>query len=121
MAQEFKYLFTPLKIGPITVRNRIMSLGHQEGMSKDGMPTEQWARYHAERAKGGVGLIELAAANVHPVTMSIANMNNIYDDKYIPGFRLVADMVHEHGAKIVAQIAHVGRNASSMISERLLT
>lgn len=118
--QQFKYLFMPIKVGPMTVRNRTASIGHMTLMARNGMPSEQLARYHAERARGGIGLIDMETAAVHPSSLRFANMSFIWDDKCIPGFKMVADMVHEHGAKVVTQIGHWGRNTSSAVTERPL-
>ena len=41
-AQQFKYLFTPIQIGPFTVKNRIMSAPHGTLMAEQGMPTEEF-------------------------------------------------------------------------------
>ena len=118
MTQEFKYLFSPLKIGSVTVRNRIATIGHQTFMgTSEGMATEQLARYHAERAKGGVGLIDVELASVHPTSLLFTRSLRIWDDKFIPGLKLVADMVHEQGSKIVLQIGHTGRNTTSTLVE----
>lgn len=57
MTEQFKYLFSPMKIGPMTVRNRIVSTAHGTGYSQHGLPTEQYARRAGH--KGGVGLIEI--------------------------------------------------------------
>jgi 2,4-dienoyl-CoA reductase-like NADH-dependent reductase (Old Yellow Enzyme family) len=42
MANQFEYLFTPLKIGPITVRNRIVLSAHVTGLGENHLPTESW-------------------------------------------------------------------------------
>lgn len=55
MAEQFKHLFTPIRIGSIEVRNRIMSTAHLTGYARDNLPTEQHAYYYAEKAKGGIG------------------------------------------------------------------
>ena len=51
MAQEFKYLFSPIRIRHKTCKNRIVSTAH-------GIPLtlERWLEYHRTKAKGGVGL-----------------------------------------------------------------
>ena len=38
MAHEFRYLFTPIRVGGLTLRNRIFSTGHAEAMAEDGKP-----------------------------------------------------------------------------------
>ncbi len=111
MAEQFKYLFSPIKIGPVTVRNRIVSTPHGTGYSRLGLPTEQMAYYHAERAKGGCGLIEVEGGGCQAVPENetyLMESIQLYEDSCIPGFRKVVDMCHEHGAKVFIQLFNFG-------------
>jgi len=54
---EYKYLFTPIKIGSATIKNRIFSAPHGTSFSKDNILDERYIEYQKMRAKGGVGLI----------------------------------------------------------------
>lgn len=60
MTQEFKHLFSPIKIGPLTVRNRIVSSAHHPLFINllTGLLDERMINYWAAKAKGGIGLIE---------------------------------------------------------------
>ena len=53
----YRYLWSPLDVGPVTVRNRIVFSAHLTNYARDGLPTEQHAAYYAARAAGGSGLI----------------------------------------------------------------
>lgn len=115
MNSQFQYLFTPLKIGSVTVRNRIFSPAHGTGFSdSDSLPNERMTYYHAERAKGGVGLIITEGTAIHPTGRPHANTLRGFDEKCIPGFRLITSTVHEHGAKIFGQLYHRGRQMESL-------
>ena len=57
MPGQFRYLFTPLKIGPVRVPNRIVFPAHLTNFAERNLPSERHADYYAERAKGGAGLI----------------------------------------------------------------
>lgn len=106
---EFKYLFSPLKIGNIEVRNRIAMTAHCKQYAVQHQISEKHAYYYAERAKGGIGLIITEMQGVHPT--STGGRYNVClgcDPSVIPKYRLVADMVHEHGAKIIGQLWHCG-------------
>jgi mycofactocin system FadH/OYE family oxidoreductase 2 len=116
MANQFEYLFTSLKIGPITVRNRIVLAAHVTGLGENHLPTERLAYYLAERAKGGAGLIISELTSVHPNSLALAQQLGAYDESAVPGFRLVAEMVHENGAKIIGQLAHQGRQCGSLFT-----
>jgi len=120
MAEQFKYLFSPIKIGPVTLQNRIVFPPHVTNLSEHGLLGDRMSRYHAERAKGGAGLIiiEGTLAGREPeVFMTEAN-TFAHDERCIPGFHNVAEKVHEHGSKIFCQLYMMGiwagRGASQM-------
>lgn len=123
MSDQFKYLLSPLKVGPITVRNRMVISAHN---TKIGDPNPRWgeagfygeryAHYVAERAKGGVGLIVLGQYAVHPTTrFETPNISIAYDEGAIPGMKLAVDSCHRHGAKAVMQLFHSGFMNTSFI------
>lgn len=57
-------LFTPYKLGPVTLRNRTIRSAAFESMGKDFGPTEQLKQYHVSVARGGIGMTTLAYAAV---------------------------------------------------------
>src|SRR5262249_41228927 len=62
-----QHLFTPFRLGHVTLRNRIVSTPHATRFGKDGYITERYIRYHQEKARGGAGLIQcFGSASVHP-------------------------------------------------------
>lgn len=111
MSEQFRYLLSPLQIGSVTVRNRVMISALTMKFAQDGMISEQHAYYYAERAKGGVGLITTEMQGVHPTTGGRSGICEGYSRSSIPRYKLVADMVHEHGAKVFAQLWHCGQNS----------
>lgn len=124
MAAQFEYLFTPLEIGPVTVRNRILITGHATAFGEPhpvcgepGFYGERYAHYLAERARGGAGLITFGQVNVHPTTAyELVNASIGYDRGAIPGFKLATELIHRHGAKTFIQLMHSGMNNSGEIS-----
>jgi len=115
MTSEFQYLFTPLQIGPVTVRNRLLTTAHHSMMVDSIVPmgpgfySERYAYYQAERAKGGIGLIVYGQASVHPTTSYEWMLEAIaYDERAIPTYKLATQMCHEHGAKVFLQLHHSG-------------
>ena len=64
-SKSFPHLFSPLAIGRTTIRNRIVSSGHDTVMVHEGHVTDQLVAYHRARAQGGVGLIVLQVSGVH--------------------------------------------------------
>ena len=55
-------LFTPLTIGHVTIRNRFLSTSHAPGYAVHGDITDRYVAYEAEKAKGGVGLVQFGGA-----------------------------------------------------------
>jgi 2,4-dienoyl-CoA reductase-like NADH-dependent reductase (Old Yellow Enzyme family) len=106
MDQRFPNLFSPLKIGSMTVRNRITMNAHFNGydVPTGGIPGEKTARYWAARAKGGVGMIGTQINFVH----AVKEQNPFHFPGVIDAYKKATDAVHEHGAKIVFQIGNLG-------------
>ncbi len=110
---DFPSLLSPLQIGNVTIRNRIATSAHSGALATERKPNRRLAAYHAERAKGGVGLIILEASRVHPTGRAGPIAIEAWQEENIPHYRMVADAVHQHGAKMFAQLHHPGRNANS--------
>lgn len=112
----FERLFSPLRLGPIEVRNRIVFGAHftmfSEPAAEFGEPGyfgARYGRYLADRARGGVGLIIAGQAQVHPTTAyQMPNNACAWRPEAVPHFRALTDQVHAHGARIVLQLAHNG-------------
>lgn len=110
MASEghFEHLFTPLRIGSFTVRNRILSTAHLPSYAQNGLPTDRHLHYWASKAKGGIGLIVTEGSFVHPSSPNVLNFIDLWRDECVEPFRRIADAVHAHGARMVAQLNHQG-------------
>ena len=80
---RFPHLFTPLTIGPVTIRNRIVSSGHDTVMAVDGKVTDRLVAYQEARAQGGVGLIVAQVAGVH-VSAKYTSTVLMADDDSMP-------------------------------------
>ena len=112
----YRYLWTPLALGPVTVRNRIVFSAHLTNYARDGKPTEQHAAYYASRAAGGTGLIITEEHSTHPTDWPYEKLIHGFHRDVIPGYRRITDAVHRHRTPIFAQINHNGGQASSMFS-----
>ena len=106
---DLSHLFTPLTIGTVTLKNRIVSTGHDTMMADDGRPSEITAAYHRARAAGGVGLIITEVAGIHDSSRYTSRMLMATSDDCIPGFRRIADACHEHECAVFGQLFHPGR------------
>jgi 2,4-dienoyl-CoA reductase-like NADH-dependent reductase (Old Yellow Enzyme family) len=110
MAHQFRYLFTPLRVGGLTLKNRIFSSGHAEAMAEDGKPGSRLRAYHEAKARGGAALTIIGGStSVHPSSPASAwNMVANHDDSIVPAYRAIADAVHRHDCLIMSQLTHLG-------------
>jgi mycofactocin system FadH/OYE family oxidoreductase 2 len=115
MAHEFRHLFTPLRVGGLTLKNRIFSTGHAEAMAEDGKPGPRLRAYHQAKARGGAALTVIGGStSVHPSSPASAwNMIANHDDSIVPAYRAIAEVVHRHDCLIMTQLTHLGRRAQS--------
>lgn len=113
---RYRYLFSPLRLGPITVRNRVVFSAHLTNYAQDGLPTAQHTAYYEARAKGGAGLIITEEHSTHPTDWPYEKLIHGFHRRVIPGYRAITDAVHRHGVPVFAQINHNGGQASSMYS-----
>ena len=112
MAQEFKNLFSPIKIGNMTAKNRIYSSPHHP-LYMDRtllLPDDRMVQYWAAKAKGGIGIIGTYLAEVGGPGMGAFRVPGV-----VEAYRKGVDAVHEHGAKIICQIAHSGGQGGSIL------
>jgi mycofactocin system FadH/OYE family oxidoreductase 2 len=114
----YRYLWTPLELGPVATRNRIVFAAHLTNYARDGRATEQHAAYYAARAAGGAGLIITEEHSTHPTDWPYEKLIHGFRRDVIPGYRRMTDAVHRHRVPIFAQINHNGGQASSMYSRR---
>lgn len=105
---DFARLLSPITIGGVELRNRIVKAPQDTHfVGPDGHVEERVIALYEALARGGAGLIVLAS--VPPIAMSPeATQIAIWDDQFIPGLKRVADAVHRHGARIVVQLNHGG-------------
>jgi 2,4-dienoyl-CoA reductase-like NADH-dependent reductase (Old Yellow Enzyme family) len=106
---NFKHLFTPLKVGNVTVKNRIFSTGHDTSLPTDGRVNDRLLAYQQARAAGGCGLIVLQVAGVHESARYTSHILMATTDACIPGYRRMADMGRDHDCRIFGQLFHPGR------------
>lgn len=112
----YRYLWTPVQLGPVATRNRIVFSAHLTNYARDGQPTEQHAAYYAARAAGGTGLIITEEHSTHPTDWPYEKLIHGFHRSVIPGYRRITEAVHRHRVPIFAQINHNGGQASSMYS-----
>lgn len=110
-ARHLHLLFSPLSVGPVVLPNRIVSSGHDTVMADDGKVTDRLIAYHEARARGGVGLIVVQVAAVHPSARYTSHTLMADDDSCIPGLARLAEAIHAHGVPVFQQLFHDGRES----------
>ena len=113
---RYRYLFSPLRLGPVVVPNRIVFSAHLTNYAVDGLPSEQHAAYYGARAAGGAGLIITEEHSTHPTDWPYEKLIHGFHPEVVPGYRRITDAVHRHGTPIFAQINHNGGQGSGMYS-----
>jgi mycofactocin system FadH/OYE family oxidoreductase 2 len=116
MHGQFKYLFSPLQIGKVTVPNRISFSAHLTNLAEFNLPSERHVYYLAERAKGGTGLIITEEQSVHPTDHSYEKLIDAFKPEVIPGYRRICRAVHEYDTRIFAQLNHNGAQGDGSYS-----
>jgi 2,4-dienoyl-CoA reductase (NADPH2) len=112
---RYRYLFSPLQVGSLTLPNRIVFSAHLTNYAtQDGLPSEQHASYYGARAAGGAGLIITEEHSTHPTDWPYEKLIHGFHPEVIPAYRRITEAVHAHGVPILAQINHNGGQASSM-------
>ncbi len=106
-------LLQPFTLKHLTLRNRVISTAHEPAYTDAGMPRERYRRYHAEKAKGGIGLTMIGgSAVVAPDSPQAFGNILLYKDEVVRWLKELADDVHGHGAAVMIQITHLGRRTS---------
>jgi 2,4-dienoyl-CoA reductase-like NADH-dependent reductase (Old Yellow Enzyme family)/thioredoxin reductase len=106
-------LFSPLRVGPVELPNRIVSTAHQTTLVHESLPTDDFVAYHEARARGGTGLIVLEATAVHPSGLLTPHTLAGYCEEIVPELARVAEAVHTHGTRLFVQLFHGGREQIS--------
>lgn len=120
MSESGSTLFSPFKIGNLTLRNRTIRSAAFEGMCPDNSPSQELLDYHRSVAAGGIGMTTVAYAAVHKTGLSFPHQLWLRKEA-VPELRKLTDAVHAEGATCSIQIGHCGNMAKrSVIGTRPL-
>ena len=100
-------VFTPVNIGPVTLRNRVIRSAAFENMAYGNSPSQDLFDYHTAVARGGVGMTTLAYASVSRSGLSF-NGQLWMREEIVPALKKITDAVHAEGAKCSIQLGHCG-------------
>ena len=116
----YEMLFSPMNIGTMTVKNRIVMCAAEFSLGEpSGKVTQKLSDYYEERAKGGVGLIIPGICRVNDMAGAATYTQlAMSHDYHIEPMRQMVEKLHSHGAKLAIQLHHAGRQglASSINS-----
>lgn len=105
-------LFTPIELGPIELKNRVVMPAIHLVYTPEGEVNDMLVDFYVERARGGPGLIIVGGCPIDDVS-GMHGMTAISDDRHVPGLSRLAAAVHDGGAKIAVQLYQPGRYAFS--------
>ncbi len=120
MPRDARYdpLFEPLRIGPVTAKNRFYQVPHCNGMGH--WRPQSHAAMRGVKAEGGWGVVSTEEVEIHPSSdLSPYIEGRLWDDRDIPALALITGAVHRHGALAAIELAHGGMNAGNLYSREV--
>ena len=109
---RYDILFEPVRIGPVTARNRFYQVPHCTGIGWT--QPETLARLRGIKAEGGWAVVATEETEIHPTAdCEPFHEGRLWDDRDIPAMALMADAVHEHGALAAIEIMHHGGSVAN--------
>ncbi|MFW0783230.1 NADH:flavin oxidoreductase [Gordonia sp. CPCC 206044] len=109
--------FSPARLGPKSLRNRLIKCATFEGATPDALVTDELIEFHREVAAGGVAMSTVAYCAVAPEGRT--DRHQIWmRDEAMPGLRKLTDAIHSEGALAAAQLGHAGAVANSVSNRK---
>ncbi|XNZ01168.1 FAD-dependent oxidoreductase [Micrococcus luteus] len=109
----FSHLFTPWRVGHLTLPNRVVMGSMHMGMEDSHADLPRLAEFYATRARGGVGLIVTGGFAPNRLGRLSPGAGMFAGRSDAEAHRVVTDAVHAKGGRILAQLLHAGRYAKS--------
>ena len=110
--EKYPHIFSPGRIGKVEFKNRIKYASTETNFNYgDGFVSEREIAYMEAQARGGAGMVTTQGAYTDPrgEGKGYVGMMGIWDDKYIPGLKKIADVIRAHDSVSVLQLMHCGR------------
>ena len=115
---RYDILFEPVRIGPVTAKNRFFQVPHCNGMGY--RDPSALATMRAIKAEGGWGVVCSEQAEIHPSAEITPFVElRIWDDQDLPMLARIAASIHDHGALAGLQLCHNGMNAPNLYSREI--
>jgi 2,4-dienoyl-CoA reductase-like NADH-dependent reductase (Old Yellow Enzyme family) len=106
-------LLSPVAVGPLTLRNRVVSTSHQTGLVHDHLPTAEMLAYHEARARGGAAAVFVEATATDPSGLLTAHTIGGFLPEIVSVYERLAERVQGAGARLLVQLLHGGREQIS--------
>jgi 2,4-dienoyl-CoA reductase-like NADH-dependent reductase (Old Yellow Enzyme family) len=108
-----KHLFSPIQIGRMTAKNRLLmsAMSINFGVDENNYVTDQLTGYLVARAKGGAGMILVGGAGVHPTGLELPGLPALWNDACIPALEKMVDAVKPFDTRFGIQLMHGGRQS----------
>ena len=118
MSRDSRYdiLFEPVKIGPVTARNRFYQVPHCNGMGR--LHPTSMAVMRGVKAEGGWAVVSTEQCDIHPTTETAREVR-LWDERDIPTLARMTELVHRHGSLASIELTHMGYHASNMTSREV--
>ena len=98
-------LFESVQLGSLSLKNRLVMTAMSTRLADPrGCVTDRLTAYYTSRAAGGVGLVTVEEASIHPQLPHVQNALGAYSNEQIPGLASLVDRIHQAGAKACLQI-----------------
>jgi 2,4-dienoyl-CoA reductase-like NADH-dependent reductase (Old Yellow Enzyme family)/thioredoxin reductase len=109
----FEHLFSPLRVGSKTAKNRLMmpAMSINFGVDERGHVTDQLTHYFVARARGGTGILLVGGGAVDPSGLELPHLPMLWDDHCIDALQTMTRQVTVHGALFGMQLMHGGRQS----------
>ncbi|MGB0847694.1 MAG: FAD-dependent oxidoreductase, partial [Thiolinea sp.] len=115
MQNPYDILFEPVKIGPVTAKNRFYQVPHCCGMGH--LRPQAHAAMRGIKAEGGWAVVSTEETEIHPSSdLSPYAEQRLWDHRDIPALQLMTEAVHKHGALAAIELAHNGYHSPNLFS-----
>ncbi|KJJ95762.1 hypothetical protein UB44_22210 [Burkholderiaceae bacterium 26] len=115
MDERYRILFEPVRIGPVTAKNRFFAVAHSAGMGfAQPHPT---AALRGMKAEGGWGVVCTGVCEIDATSDMMGHQNDrLWDEHDVECHRLATAEIHKHGALAAVELAHLGLGARNLYS-----
>jgi dimethylamine/trimethylamine dehydrogenase len=112
---RYDILFEPIRLGPVTAKNRFYQVPHCNGMGH--ARPQSHAAMRSVKAEGGWAVVSTEEVEIHPSSdVSPYIEGRLWDDHDIPALVLMTEAIHRYGALAAIELVHAGMNASNLYS-----